>query len=65
MAEHLEISELHECRGLEVHVVGPYFLATFFYALGDVFAFAALVVSEAPNEVEEGFLEPARRSVTG
>ena len=58
MAKHLEVCKLHESGGLEVHVVGPDFGATFFYRGCDVFFLAAFVVSEASNEVIEVFLEP-------
>jgi hypothetical protein len=56
--EHLEVGELHEGRGLQVHVVGPYLLATFSDALGNVLFLRALVVAQASDEVVEGFLEP-------
>lgn len=58
VAEHLEVGELHESRGLEVHVVCADFLAAFFYRVGDVFLLGALVCPQAPDEVVEGFFEP-------
>ena len=61
MAKHLKVGELHEGRGLEVHVVCANFLAAFFYAFGNVLALVSLVVAQASDEVEEGFLEPGNR----
>ena len=58
MAKHLEVGELHEGRGLEIHVVGADLLAAFFYGVGDVFLLGALVGTQAPDEVVEGFFEP-------
>jgi len=53
MAKHFEIGQLHEGCRFEVHVVGADLVATFFYALGDVFLLAALVVAQASDEVVE------------
>jgi hypothetical protein len=58
MAKHLEVGELHEGRGLEIHVVGADLLAAFFNGVGDVFLLGALVGTQAPDEVVEGFFEP-------
>jgi hypothetical protein len=62
--EHFEVCKLHKRCGLEVHVVGPYFFPTFFYALGDVLSLVAFVVAEASNEVEERFFEPVVQSAS-
>lgn len=64
VTKHFQIREFHERSGFEVHVVGPYFFATFFYALGDVLFLRALVVAQASNEVVEGFFEPKHKSVS-
>lgn len=58
MTEHLEVRELQERRGLEVHIVGPDFFATFFYRVLDVFFLGAFMVSQAADEIVEGFFEP-------
>jgi len=56
--EHLEVSKLQESRRLEVHVVGPNFLATFLDRFADILLLAALVVAQTPDEVEKLLLEP-------
>ena len=61
MTEHLEVGELHEGGGFEVHIVGADFLATFFYRFANVFLLGALVVPQASDEVVERFLEPENR----
>lgn len=62
MAEHLEVSELHESSGLEVHVRGPNLLATFLDRLVDVLFLGALVVAQSSNEVVQRFFEPVNLS---
>ena len=58
MADHFQVYELKQGRGLEVHVLTANFGATFFQAVLDVLLLVALVVSQTPDEVVEGFLEP-------